>query len=125
MKKIYQNVYLRKQTKLNFMANNLFGRFYFKKTSNGNLVGEFSNNTSRSISTESADKVESADSYIGKYNTTWQENGIVRFAKLNISQKQETGNMIFTLEWKENDNLIFVGEGMFCDNILIGDYQGA
>lgn len=107
------------------MANNLFGRFYFKKTSNGNLVGEFSNNTSRSISTESADKVESADSYIGKYNTTWQENGIVRFAKLNISQKQETGNMIFTLEWKENDNLIFVGEGMFCDNILIGDYQGA
>jgi hypothetical protein len=124
MKKIYQNVYLRKQTKLNFMANNLFGRFYFKKTSNGNLVGEFSNNISRSISTESADKVESSDSYIGKYNTTWQENGVVRFAKLNISQKQETGNMIFTLEWKENDKLIFVGEGMFCDNILIGDYQG-
>lgn len=106
------------------MANDLLGRFYFKKTSNGNLVGEFSNNKSKSISTESADKIESFDSYIGTYNSTWQENGTMRFAKLYISQKKDTGNTIFTLEWKVDDKLIFVGEGMFCDNILIGDYQG-
>jgi len=105
--------------------NNLFGRFYFKKTTNGNLLGEFSNNFSEGVSTESADKIEGSESYIGVYNTTWQEKGIIHFAKLYISQKKETQNLIFALEWKEKDALIFVGEGMYCDNILVGNYKSA
>jgi hypothetical protein len=109
------------------MAGNLIGRFYFKKTSNGNLIGEFSNNLSGNIiSTESADfikKVEGADGdYFGEYNSTWQENGNPLFANLKISPK--AGNdKLFTLNWSRNGKRVFVGEGMLCDDILIGDYQ--
>ncbi len=105
------------------MDENLIGRFYFKLTSNGNLIGEFSNNFSTGISTESADSTNILGNYLGVYNSTWQEDGNAHFANLTISQKNATGNTIFTLEWRENNNLTFIGEGMLCDNILIGNYQ--
>jgi hypothetical protein len=108
------------------MPTNLIGRFYFKKTRNGNLIGEFSNNLSGNIiSTESADfieKVEGADGdYFGKYHSTWQENGKSYFANLEITPKVGN-NKLFTLNWTRNGK-IFVGEGMLCDDILIGDYK--
>ena len=106
------------------MSNNLIGRFYFKQTSNGNLIGEFSNNLSDGIATESADSIGKTNNYIGDYNSTWQENGKRRFSNLKISQKAGTSNTIFTLEWTDNGRQIFLGEGMLCDNILIGDYRG-
>ncbi len=105
------------------MANNLIGRFYFKQTSNGNLIGEFSNNKSPGIYTESSDSFKSTGNYLGNYNSTWQEDGIPKFAILKISQKPKTNNKIFTLKWSEEGTPIFKGEGMLCDNILIGDYQ--
>ena len=37
------------------MAKLLIGQFYFKRTTNGNLVGEFSNNFENRIYTESSD----------------------------------------------------------------------
>jgi hypothetical protein len=108
------------------MANDLIGRFYFKKTSNGNLIGEFSNNQKNSrISTESSDLVKSENAnrnYIGTYNSTWQENGKPLFADLTISPKIGN-NELFTLSWSRNGKPIFKGEGMLCDDILIGDYQ--
>lgn len=106
------------------MANNLIGRFYLKRTGNGNLIGEFSNNQSRNeIKTESADLIKSADgNYYGEYYSTWQENGESLFANLKISPK-EGNNKLFTLNWSRNGEPVFVGEGMLCDDILIGDYQ--
>jgi hypothetical protein len=103
------------------------GRFYFKTTRNGNLIGEFSNNASKEICTESCDlqppSLQGANAaYSGKYYSTWQENGKPCFAELTISPK--VGNIIFTLEWrgmKGTGN--FDGEGMLCDDILIGDYR--
>jgi hypothetical protein len=99
------------------------GRFYFKQTSNGNLIGEFSNDHSTGISTESADlKSANENLYLGKYDSTWQDNGKPGcFADLEITHKPNTNNKIFTLKWRGKSN--FDGEGMLCDNILIGDYH--
>jgi hypothetical protein len=102
----------------------IIGRFYFKQTSNGNLIGEFSNHQSDQIFTESADlKPESDDGnykYVGKYFSTWREKGEARYANLTI--KPGRSNKLFILEWI-GDRCNFKGEGMLCDNILIGDYQ--
>jgi hypothetical protein len=104
----------------------LIGRFYFKKTHNGNLIGEFSNNRINIISSESADVhgENDSDDFIGIYNTTWQQDGQPFFAKLTISYKQNTSQRIYTLEWTDrNSNLIFVGEGFVFEDNLIGDYR--
>ena len=104
------------------MANELIGRFYLKKTNNGNLLGEFSNNESNKIFSESADSVDESCCFIGDYNSTWQEDGLYHFAKLTIAFRPETNKKIFTLKWVEGSKT-FIGEGMLCDNILIGDYR--
>ena len=105
------------------MTNNLIGRFYFKQTDNGNLIGEFSNNKNIGVYTESADLMNSSGNYLGKFHSTWQENGKPEFAVLKISQKPKTKGKIFTLTWSTKGKTIFIGEGMMCDNNLIGDYQ--
>jgi hypothetical protein len=97
------------------------GRFYFKQTTNENLIGEFSNHQSSDIYTESADLIGSANGYMGEYYSTWRENVNPRFANLTI--KPGRTNKLFTLEWKQNGILTFIGEGMLCDKILIGDYE--
>lgn len=104
----------------------LIGRFYFKKTHNGNLIGEFSNNIIDFISSESADAHNDNDSndFIGIYNTTWQQDHQPFFAKLTISYRQNTSQRIYTLEWLDKSgNLIFLGEGFVFENSLIGDYR--
>lgn len=95
----------------------IIGRFYFKQTTNGNLLGEFSNNGTKRNYTESADLLSKKEiDFVGEYNTTWYEDEACS-AKLVIKLKHEN---IFTLKWSGKSN--FDGEGMLCDNILIGNY---
>lgn len=102
------------------MTGKIIGRFFFKKTSNGNLVGEWSNSHGTQVFSESADLMEpGADTYLGDYASTWQENKKPIFAILTIRKKGL--GPLFTLEWRGTSN--FDGEGMLCDNILIGDYH--
>ncbi len=111
-------------TKIN-LSNNLIGRFYFKRTKNGNLIGEFSNLNSLKNSTESADAIEVEDnSFIGEYHSTWQENGKAHDAKLTIEYKENTHNSIYVLKWfAKGQDIKFQGEGFLVDDILIGDYR--
>jgi hypothetical protein len=112
-----------KQSQPNNIMPTIIGRFFFKKTSNGNLIGEFSNRQSAGIYTESSDLIGNDSGYIGKYYSTWQEEGESLFANLEILQKPQCNNKIFTLEWRRGGQLKFEGEGMLCDDILIGDYH--
>ena len=106
------------------LSEQIIGRFYFKRTQNGNLLGEFSNNVILRNSTESADIIEPLDGFRGKYYTTWQENGESIFALLTIGFKDNTGNSIYQLSWTDNDgNTMFIGEGFLFDGILVGDYR--
>src|ERR1039457_6452627 len=97
----------------NIITNKLTGRFYFKLTSNGNLIGEFSNDCSgkpQETATESSDlRGEPNGSYLGVYSSTWQENKTACFAELTITQKKDT-NRLFSLDLKDSQGkLIFKG----------------
>ena len=107
----------------------LVGRFYFKQTSNGNLIGEYSNYAALSanepqVATESADFLgdwdDSKDKFIGAYRSSWAYDGVAVFATLTITP-HKSKNKLFTLEWRGIEN--YEGEGMLCDDILIGDYH--
>ncbi len=102
---------------------NIIGRFYFKKTDSGNLIGEFSHNKHFRNFTESADLLEGDRNFIGKYLATWQEDGIACLNTLNIKIKEKSNEGIFSLKWEDNDKQTFWGEGILCDGILIGDYR--
>ena len=99
------------------------GRFYFKQTSNGNLIGEWSNYECEP-STESSDLQDEycpAIPFVGTYNSTWQENGVAIFAELKITKKMNSKK--YCLDWKDQNKAdCFKGEAMLCDNTLIGDY---
>jgi len=104
----------------------LIGRFYFKKTHNGNLIGEFSNNRINIISSESSDaqNENNSNDFVGDYNTTWQQDGEPFFCKLTIGYRQNTAQRIYELEWVDrNGTPMFVGEGFVFENTLIGDYR--
>jgi hypothetical protein len=102
----------------------IIGRFYFKQTNYGNLIGEFSNNEMNRNLTESANILESYEAmYTGKYRTTWFETGTTTLI-LEITFREQTDNNIYILVWRnEKNETIFKGEGFIVDNILIGDYQ--
>jgi hypothetical protein len=79
----------------------IFGRFYFRQTRNGNLLGEFSNNASNRNFTESANILsEFQTEFVGNYVTTWNENEPTSL-DLVISNKTST-NGIFTLIWSQS-----------------------
>jgi hypothetical protein len=101
------------------IMSNLIGSFYFELTANGNLIGEFSNNLSKSITTENANLSGTASGFIGKYESTWYDDD-VHFANLVISQRVK--NKIYVLQWNENGKLKYKGEGFLHDKTLIGYY---
>lgn len=101
----------------------LIGRCYFKQTANGNLLSEYSHNDSTTIKTESASIIKGTSSYEGTYESYWNETNSTSPVTLEIKIKLGTGGAIFILTWTENGNIIFWGEGMLCDNILIADYR--
>lgn len=103
----------------------LIGRFYFKKTLNGNLIGEYSNNSSFENKTEGADILDNRndkDSFSGKYKSTWFDKKAISL-NLIIDFKEKSNNTIYKLIWEDNSEVIFYGEGFVVDDILIGDYR--
>lgn len=103
------------------LQDNLIGRFYFKQTDNGNLIGEYSHNTSEFISTESAERVSETDGFVGEYQTSWLSDDGAIASTLTI-QQSDRSNRIFTLRWVYEGGF-FIGEGFLVDGMLIGDYR--
>lgn len=101
----------------------VLGRFYFKQTLNGNLLGEFSNTEMNQNRTESADlTTELGEPFIGIYSSTWLEQN-EQYLDLEIQYKINSNNRIYNLIWSNNGATTFLGEGFVVDNILIGDYR--
>lgn len=109
------------------MSDKLIGRFYFKKTANGNLIGEYSNRdpNSKRIYAEAATRTGGGSEWIGEYKTTWCEaaDHNCLSADLKIAPKRECGGL-FILRWYSpgGSRLLFYGEAMLCDDMLVGDY---
>jgi len=101
----------------------IIGQFYLKKTDNGNIIGEFSNNLSDGVYSMSGDLLEGESGFTGTYRVTWREKNEGIFTYLEISYLYEN-NKLFKLVWKDNKKKeLFEGEGMLSDNLLIGSYR--
>lgn len=106
----------------------LIGRFYFRQTANGNLLGEYSHRTSksRSVYAEAATRTAGVKGWIGEYRTVWREepNFTPSSALLKISHAEGSASL-FQVRWFDERNpgrLLFEGEAMECEGNLVGDY---
>jgi len=96
------------------------GTFYFKSTVNGNLLGEFTNNNSKEIMTESAtldNDLESELIFVGNYRSVWFD---IVLKEMNLEIREE--GIKYYLSWSENGIEIYKGEGFLVDEILVGHY---
>jgi hypothetical protein len=101
----------------------IIGQFYLTETDNGNIVGEFSNNLSDGVYSISGDFMEGEGGFIGTYRVTWREKNEGIFTYLEISYLYDN-NKLFKLIWKDQKKKeIFEGEGMLCNDLLIGNYR--
>lgn len=109
--------------------SSLTGRFYYRLTTNGNLVGEFSNNHSTRSQPETAERiggtVTAPFGFEGKYQSTWFEpdDDQAVLAQLKITQKPGT-HQLFNLSWTvpSSTTPLFEGEAMIGEGLLIGNY---
>jgi hypothetical protein len=100
----------------------IIGNFYFKRTSSGNLLGEYTNKKNKEIYSESAIlKSEKSNTFKGKYNTTWLE-GNVGDSHTGILDISEAKGDKYDLTWSYSGAVQFWGQGFVVDDILIGFY---
>jgi len=105
------------------------GRFYFKLTANGNLLGEYSNDDSSTPKcyVEAANRIgvvpdpnsSVASKLLGQYNSVWYEEN-AKYCGNAVLKITLARPGIYTLKWVGPEK--FIGEGMLCDDILIGNY---
>ena len=96
----------------------LIGTFYFKQTIYGNLIGEFTNNTSEEILTETASLEGKNKDFEGTYNSIWFDVELHQ-STLSITKKLNK----YLLKWTESGKSQYEGEGILVDSILIGFYK--
>lgn len=94
------------------------GSFYFDKTINGNLIGEFSNSETDFIMTESALTRASKAGFEGIYISTWYDIDLNK-ATLEIIKM----GCKYTLDWSEPGKQGYEGEGFLTGDRLIGFYR--
>lgn len=103
----------------------IIGSFYLKKSGNGNLTGEFTNNTLFTVSTESADlKEPGAEPFIGRYLSTWYENDVPFSAELVITPfAGKNTNTKYKLVWTDAEKgPIYEAEAFVAEGMLIGHF---
>ena len=107
----------------------VIGRFYFKLSENGNLLGEYSNEGSTECDVEAAKRIPAVTSeatpvnlFEGEYTSTWTEGKEVVSATLKITRRSNAVG-IFSVIWCKGGRDLFTGGAMMVDRILIGNYE--
>ncbi len=101
------------------------GRFYFRLTDAGSLLGEYSNTDIDETRPESALRNDASpkDEFSGDYVSTWIEppdEGVVAYLEI---QPKSASSTQFSLVWKNpHKQPIFEGEAFENDGLLIGNY---
>lgn len=101
------------------------GSFWLQLTQNGNLVGEFIDNVTKKIVTESADcrERDKLDSFVGTFGSTWSESDRPKSMALEI---KESKNGILELIWSDKNGIGYYGEAFLSgDGKLVGTYRVA
>lgn len=100
------------------MSKVFTGSFYFDRTVNGNLIGEFSNNETEFIMTESAITKTINSTFEGLYTSTWyddeQQKATLEITKIGFKYK---------LNWTEPGKQEYEGEGFLTADKLVGFYK--
>jgi hypothetical protein len=100
------------------------GHFYFKLTSSGNLLSEYSFEGHDKVVIEGANRINGLlTSFEGDFEAIWIEKAVRFPVILHIELRLNTKSEIFKLTWKEKGTDIFTGEGFIVDGILIGSYK--
>lgn len=103
----------------------IIGSFYLKKITNEKLLGEFTNNKLFTVSSEKCRLIEAGDApFIGKYNSEWCIDGKCYSAVLDISfiEHAENKNVKYKLTWFMDGWLMYEGEAILVDDMLMGHY---
>lgn len=93
------------------------GSFYFDQTVNGNLIGEFMNNQTTVILTESATVNKITFPFEGSFVSTWFDTELHK-ATLDIKKN----GFKFELKWTEPNKQGYIGEGFLTGTKLVGYY---
>lgn len=109
----------------------VIGSFHFRLASSGNLIGEYINNHSTTILTESANRENpiafsrnNKPTFEGNYVTSWLEGNRAQSNRINIDRIQNSNvlNVIWTTIRGE---ITFQGKAAFMDdNNIYGYYSG-
>ena len=100
------------------MKKDFTGVFYFERTTNSNLLGEFSNSESETIMTESAIASGDTNDFEGVYTTTWFD-----FQVTGMNMEIKRAGSKYEIIWIDKEKKpIFKGEGFLAGNKLIGFY---
>ncbi|WP_395050915.1 hypothetical protein [Flavobacterium sp.] len=102
----------------------IFGEFYFKKTDNGNLIGEFTNNSMGGRwDVECSNYCKGIkNNFECKYLTTWLEDDKPYIAVLEINLEHKEN---YALNWSNllTGKKLFVGKAKIEDkNKIVGTY---
>lgn len=100
------------------------GRFYFRQTQNGNLIGEYSNqNSTRNVSESANQTVDSDFPFVGTYNSTWFEDNPRAAESMTLVISLIPGTRdIYRLIWSNGKQDAFFGEAFIAEDLLIGNY---
>ena len=105
--------------------HDIIGSFYLKKITNNKLLGEFTNNRLFTVSSEKCELIEAGDApFLGKYSSKWYIADKCYSAILIISfiEHAENKNVKYKLSWYMDQKLMYEGEAMLVDDMLIGHY---
>ncbi|KAF2514506.1 hypothetical protein E0W68_13615 [Flavobacterium salilacus subsp. salilacus] len=103
----------------------IIGSFYLKKVASDKLLGEFTNNILFTVSSESCELIEAGDApFLGKYSSQWYIADKRYSAILVVSfiEHAENRNTKYRLSWFMDEKLVYEGEAMLVDDMLIGHY---
>ncbi len=104
---------------------NIIGSFYLKRVSKDKLLGEFTNNKRFTVYSESCEVIEGGSApFLGKYSSTWYIGDENYLAILIISfiEHAENKNVKYKLSWYMDEKLVYEGEAILVDDMLMGHY---
>lgn len=103
----------------------IIGSFYLIQNETGNLMGEFTNNASRTVSVESACLKEAGVmAYEGRYLSSWLEEGIPHTAELVIDMANSESDARYQLVWNDlYAGPLYKAEAILAEGFLVGHFE--
>jgi len=106
----------------NIKMKEVIGSFYFRNEGDGCIMGKYLNQGMSTPLPECAKKSESTKEldFEGTYQTAWHAHGSANESMLEI--KPRKGKFFLTWTDKKSEQVLFKGEAMIVEGLLVGSY---